>query len=124
VLSLGVNGVAAVVMMLVFAQTGGLTGAEVAVAGGASAVGHALLEALLGDQAIRSLAVRARDALTARVAQLYDQEAVRYEAALAAIDVDEAVPHQLRGLADILSRAVLPDALPGLRRAPAAGAEQ
>ncbi len=108
ILSLGVNGAAAVVMMLVFAHTGGLTGAEAAVAGGASAVGHTLLEALLGDQAIRSLAARAREALERRVGELYDQEAARYETALADLGIDRQAPSELRRLADGLSRGVVP----------------
>ena len=59
--SLGVNGAGLVVMLAVFAQTGGLTGAEIAVAGGTTAAGQRILEALLGDQAVRTLAARARD---------------------------------------------------------------
>ena len=61
--SLGVNGAGLVVMIAVFAHTGGLTGAEVAVAGGTSAVGQRVLEAMLGDQAVRTLAERAREDL-------------------------------------------------------------
>jgi len=97
-----------VVIVLVFAHTGGLTGAEAAVAGGAGAVGHTLLEALLGDQAIRSLAAKGRDALERRVAALYEREAARYETELATFDVDERSPAELRRLARLLSRAVLP----------------
>ncbi|MFZ0157791.1 MAG: hypothetical protein WAL50_02070, partial [Kineosporiaceae bacterium] len=104
VLSLGVNGVAAVVMMVVFAHTGGVTGAEVAVAGGASALGHTLLEALLGDQAIRSLAEQARASLDTRVAAVYDEEAARYRDAVAELGIDAAAPVRLRALADTLSR--------------------
>jgi energy-coupling factor transporter ATP-binding protein EcfA2 len=97
--SLGVNGAGLVVMLAVFAQTGGLTGAEVAVAGGTSAVGQRLLEALLGDQAVRSLAARAREDLLARTRGLLDEEAARFDALLepaappagAAAALDEAV---------------------------------
>ena len=53
-------------MIAVFAHTGGLTGAEVAVAGGTSAVGQRVLEALLGDQAVRTLAAQAREDLLER----------------------------------------------------------
>ncbi len=113
VLSLGVNGVAAVVMMVVFAHTGGVTGAEVAVAGGASAVGHTLLEALLGDQAIRSLAAQARDALDSRVAAVYHDEAERYRAAVASLGIDAAAPARLRALAQALARGVVPTSAPG-----------
>ena len=57
-------------MLAVFTQTGGLTGAEVAVAGGTSAAGQRILEALLGDQAVRSLAARAREMLLERTRRL------------------------------------------------------
>ena len=50
-------------MVAVFAQTGGLTGGEVAVAGGTTAVGQRVLEAVFGDAAVRSLADRAREDL-------------------------------------------------------------
>ena len=78
VLSYGVNGLAAVLMVGVFAHTGGLTGGEVAIAGGGSVVGQKLLEALLGDQAVRTLADNARSDLHARVAELAEQEWQRY----------------------------------------------
>jgi hypothetical protein len=82
-LSYGVNGVALVLMVGVFAQTGGLTGAEVAIAGGSSAVGQKLVEALLGDQAVRRLTADARSDLERRVDELIAVEAARFEAALA-----------------------------------------
>jgi hypothetical protein len=107
VLSLGVNGAAAVVMVVVFAHTGGLTGAEAAVAGGAGAVGHTLLEALLGDQTIRRLAVQARESLERQVQALYEEEAARYEVVLATVDVDEQTPAALRRAADVLAGAVI-----------------
>lgn len=107
VLSLGVNGVAAVVMMVVFAHTGGLTGAEAAIAGGASAVGHTLLEALLGDQAIRTLATQAREALDSRVAAVYHDEAERYRTAVASLGIDAAAPARLHALADALARGTV-----------------
>jgi hypothetical protein len=69
-------------MLAVFAQTGGLTGAEVAVAGGTSAAGQRILEALLGDQAVRSLATRARTMLLERAGSLLDEEAERFRALL------------------------------------------
>ena len=58
------------VMLAVFAQTGGLTGAEVVVAGGTSAVAQKVLEAIFGDQAVRTLAAQARGDLFARVERL------------------------------------------------------
>jgi hypothetical protein len=81
--SLGVNGAGLTVMLAVFTSTGGLTGAEIAVAGGTSALGQKVLEAIFGDQAVRSLADRARRDLMARVGVLLDEEADRFRARLA-----------------------------------------
>jgi hypothetical protein len=69
-------------MLAVFASTGGITGLEAVVAGGTSAVGHKLLEALLGDQAVRSLAAQARDDLMERVDGLLRDESDRFAALL------------------------------------------
>ena len=66
-LSLGVNGAGVALMILVFAHTGGLTGGEIGVAGGTALLAQRLLEAVFGDQAMRTMTVRARDALTARM---------------------------------------------------------
>jgi hypothetical protein len=79
VLSYGVNGVALVLMVGVFAQTGGLTGAEVAIAGGSTAMGQKLVEALLGDQAVRRLTAQARSDLEERIDVLLDAEAARFD---------------------------------------------
>jgi hypothetical protein len=78
VLSFGVNGAGLAVMVAVFAHTGGLTGGEVAVAGGTSAVGQKLLEAVFGDAAVRRLAARAREDLGKRVGRLLAAEQARF----------------------------------------------
>src|SRR5215207_4281271 len=85
--SLGVNGAGLTVMLAVFVHTGGLTGAEVVVAGGTSALSQKVLEAIFGDQAVRTLASRAREDLIERVDRLLRGEAARFHALL-----DEAVP--------------------------------
>jgi len=90
--SLGVNGAGLTVMLAVFAQTGGLTGAEIAVAGGTSAVGQRVLEAIFGDQAVRALAARARDDLLVRVRELLDAERARFDRLL-----DPAAPDPSAG---------------------------
>src|SRR5215217_8227110 len=79
ILSWGVNGTGAVIMVAVFAQTGGLTGGEIAVAGGTTAVGQRVLEAVFGDSAVRTLAARAREDLQARVDQLLRYEQERFD---------------------------------------------
>jgi hypothetical protein len=106
VLSFGLNGVAMVVMVLVFAHTGGLTGAEVAVAGGTSALGHTLLEAVLGDQTIRSLAMKARSDLEQRIDALFGGEVDRFEAALKSVEVDSESQARLTAIADELKVAL------------------
>lgn len=88
-----------------FSHTGGLTGGEVAIAGGASAVGHALLEALLGDDNLRRLAVEARQNLLERVAALYDDERRRFEGVLARGGVLEHGGDELRRLAKPLTHS-------------------
>jgi hypothetical protein len=86
-LSWGINGAGAVVMVAVFAQTGGLTGGELAVAGGTTAVGQRVLEAVFGDAAVRSLAARAREDLEARADALLRYEQDRFD-----VLVDAAAP--------------------------------
>ena len=104
ILSYGVNGAALVLMVGVFAQTGGLTGAEVAIAGGSTAVGSTLLEALLGDQAVRRLTERARADLDERTAALLDDEVGRYTSLVDAHRPDTSSAAELRRLAGDLRR--------------------
>ena len=61
-------------MVVVFAHTAGLTGAEAGIAGGSAVLGQKLLEAVFGDQAVRALAERARRSLEARIRDLLDAE--------------------------------------------------
>ncbi len=77
IMSLGVNGTGVVLMLVAFAHTGGLVGAEVGIAAGTAAVAQRLLEAIFGDQAVRSLAARARKDLLRRVGALLDAEKQR-----------------------------------------------
>lgn len=82
VLSLGLNAVTVALMIVVFASTAGLTGGEVAIAGGSAVVGQKLLETIFGDEAVRKLAAQARQDLGARVDSLFRGEALRYHAEL------------------------------------------
>ena len=77
--SFGVNATGAAAMVAVFAHTGGLTGAEVAIAGGTTAVNQKLLEAVFGDQAVRTLAATARRDLLERVTALLADERQRFD---------------------------------------------
>jgi hypothetical protein len=82
-LSWGVNGAGALVMVAVFASTAGLSGAEIAIAGGTTAVGQRVLEAVFGDAAVRALAARARADLDARADRLLAAEQDRFDELLA-----------------------------------------
>ena len=78
VLALGVNGIGVALMIVLFAQTGGVTGGEVAVASGTAGVSQALLNAIFGEQAVRELATEARRLLLDRVGALIGRDANRF----------------------------------------------
>ena len=105
VLSWGVNGAGAAVMVAVFAHTGGLTGGEVAVAGGTTALGQRLLEAVFGDAAVRSLATRAREDLQARADALLRYEQDRFDALVDAAGPGPDAADGLRAAAVTLAAA-------------------
>lgn len=81
-LSVGVNATGVALMVVVFAGTAGLTGAEVGIAGGTAAAGQAVLSAVFGDQAVRDLADQASQDLARRLEELFDAEAGRFIALL------------------------------------------
>ena len=88
IMAYGVNGLGVVLMLVTFASTAGITGAEVGIAGGTAVVGQKLLEAVFGDQAVRELARKAREQLTDRVDELYAAELARYQGAVTTLQVD------------------------------------
>ena len=98
-LAYGVNGLSVALMVVVFAHTAGLTGAEAGIAGGSAVLGQKLLEAVFGDQAVRSLAERSRVALEARVQTLLDAERARYLDLLDSLELDEQTPELVRDAA-------------------------
>jgi energy-coupling factor transporter ATP-binding protein EcfA2 len=87
VLSFGVNGVGVILILLVFSQTGGLSGGEVGIAGGSAVLAQRILEAIFGDQAVRNLAAQARRKLMTRAQELYAGEQARLHAAVSAVQV-------------------------------------
>jgi Dynamin family len=94
--ALGVNGIGVALMIVVFAHTGGLVGAEIGVAGGTAVLAQRILEAVFGDQAIRRLAQIAKDDLDARVQALLADELVRYHQILDGLAVDSEDSTRLR----------------------------
>jgi hypothetical protein len=98
-LAYGVNGLSVALMVVVFAHTAGVTGAEAGIAGGSAVVGQKLLEAVFGDQAVRRLAENARKDLNERVRVLLDSERARYTEVLDALAVETDGADKLREMA-------------------------
>ncbi|MFD1214156.1 dynamin family protein [Arthrobacter sp. GCM10027362] len=98
VLSFGVNGLGVMLMVGVFATTGGLTGLEIGVAGGTAVVGQKVLEAVFGEDAVRRLTKTAREGLARRTNGLMEAEAGRFLSRLDLLDAPESAG-ELRGLA-------------------------
>ncbi|MEV0721981.1 ABC transporter [Micromonospora purpureochromogenes] len=83
-----VNATGLAVMIAVFASTAFIpTGLEVATGAGTTVAAQTVLQAIFGDQAVRTLANKARADLLDRVRALLDEEAARYLAR-----TDEARP--------------------------------
>jgi hypothetical protein len=92
-----INATGLLVMVVVFSATAFIpTGAEVAVAGGTTIAAQKVLEAIFGDQAVRSLAELARKDLLDRAHKLLQEEAGRYYAAIQEAGIDPAVADRLR----------------------------
>jgi energy-coupling factor transporter ATP-binding protein EcfA2 len=105
VLSFGVNGVGVILMLLVFSQTGGLTGGEAGIAGGSALLAQRILEAIFGDQAVRKLAARARLKLMVRAREMYSVEQAPLHAAVSAIEVSDGQADRIKDAAAIVEAA-------------------
>ncbi|MCI1262282.1 MAG: ABC transporter [Tetrasphaera jenkinsii] len=99
VAAVGVNGVGLLLMLFTFTHTAGLSGAEVGIAGGTAVAAQRVLEAIFGDQAVRSMAAKARAALEQHTDHLLAGEAARFARAIGRVDVPA-------DQADRLSRAL------------------
>ncbi|MEV8514930.1 dynamin family protein [Dactylosporangium sp. NPDC051484] len=101
-----VNATGLLVMVTVFTTTAFIpTGAEIAVAGGTTIAAQKVLEAIFGDQAVRSLAERARLSLAERVGALFEEEADRFRGALTGAGTDEELAARLRTLSVAIHKA-------------------
>jgi hypothetical protein len=112
--ALGVNGIGVALMIVVFAHTGGLVGAEVGVAGGTAVLAQRVLEAVFGDQAVRRLAETAKTELDTRVEALLAGELLRYHALLDNLSVDASQASALREAVRAIE-AARPQGLPRAR---------
>lgn len=108
VLSFGVNGLGATLMIVIFASTGGLTAAEVGVAGGTAVVAQRLLEAVFGDDAVRRLTRTAHEDLVSRCSAVLAEESARFTAVVDALDVPVGTGDRIRDAARVTAEAVRP----------------
>jgi len=97
VLAFGVNGIGVALMIVLFAQTGGLTGGEIAIGAGTAGLSQALLNAIFGEQAVRELASDARQMLLDRIAALLDADANRFRLRLWSVVSPPETTGDLRG---------------------------
>ena len=93
VTSLGVNAIGVVAMLAVFAHSAGLTGGELAIAGGTAVVNQKLLEALIGEAAVADIIRAAERDLRRTLRAALDRDAARF---LALLDAPQAAPDELR----------------------------
>lgn len=83
IMSLGLNVITVALMLVVFASTAGLTGGEIAIAGGSAVMGQKLLETIFGEDTVRRMARQAREDLDTRIHALLAGERARYDAVTA-----------------------------------------
>ncbi|GAB3820398.1 dynamin family protein [Tessaracoccus terricola] len=104
-LALGTNAIGAALIILVFATTGGLTTAEVGIAGGTSLLAQRILEGVFGEDAVRRLAQRAKQDLDARVEALLATQLARFEEVVDQLAVDPDAAARIDAVADELQAA-------------------
>lgn len=98
VLAVGVNSVGIALMLVIFAQTAGLTGAEVAIGAGTAGISQTLLSALFGEQAVRELAAQAQRLLLERIGTMLDADADRFRNLLSTLAADGGVDELVAAL--------------------------
>ncbi|HEV8425101.1 MAG TPA: GTPase [Actinomycetes bacterium] len=95
--SLGVNAIGVVAMLAVFAHSAGLTGGEVAIAGGTAVINQKLLEALIGEAAVADIIRAAERDLRRTLQAALQGDAARFLEPLAPAGDG---PDELRSSAD------------------------
>ena len=88
-----------------FASTAGLTGGEVAIAGGSAVLGQKLLETIFGEDTVRRMVADARADLNERLGELFAAERDRYHVFTDPL-LDGASAEQIREASDEARRAV------------------
>jgi hypothetical protein len=106
VASFGVNATALVVLMAVFAQTGGITGAEFGVAAGAAAAQQKILEHVFGSAAARSLIEDARRRLITSLERVLSEDERRFADITDTFTTDQKMADAVRSAAqEVRARA-------------------
>ncbi|MDK7271265.1 MULTISPECIES: dynamin family protein [Actinotignum] len=95
ILSLGINAVGVALMLVVFAHTAGLTGGEVAIAGGTAVVAQRVLEAIFGDDAVRRMATAATEDLLGRTDEFFAATAAPYREEIARLGISTDALNEL-----------------------------
>ncbi|MEX1003864.1 MAG: dynamin family protein [Acidimicrobiia bacterium] len=104
--TVGINAAATVLLLGVFAATGGITGTEFGVAAGAAAAQQTVLEKLFGSAAARRLADTAQSLLADRLGQAVAAAVTPYRQTLAAVLDDPDTASELRAGCDALAQAI------------------
>ena len=105
IMSFGLNVVTVALMLAVFASTAGITGGEVAIAGGSAVVGQKLLETIFGEDTVRRMVVEAREDLNQRLGELFAAQRDRYHELTDPL-LEGATADQLRAASQDAKRAV------------------
>ncbi|MGI9595401.1 MAG: dynamin family protein [Acidimicrobiales bacterium] len=105
VLAVGLNSIGVALMVVLFSQTGGITGGEIAIGAGTAGLSQTLLSALFGEQAVRELAAEARQLLLQRVAGLLDSDANRFRTKLWSVVSPEESTTELSDALDQYERS-------------------
>ncbi|MCI1676266.1 MAG: dynamin family protein [Ancrocorticia sp.] len=108
--SVGVNLLGVALMIAVFASTAGLTGSEMAIAGGTAVLAQRILEAVFGDDAVRRMVTQAQDSLLDRAAHFLDDDVEPYRRILAGLGVDTGSPERLAAALSDSTRALREEA--------------
>ena len=105
ILAFGINSIGVALMIVLFSQTGGITGGEIAIGAGTAGLSQTLLSALFGEQAVRELAAEARRLLIERISGLLQADATRFDRHLDDLSGPGAPTEDLRSAVQDYERA-------------------
>ena len=105
VLAFGLDGVGVILMLLVFSQAGAPSDGETGTAGGSSLLAMHILEAIFGDQAVRSLVSKSRRSLMDRTQELYFDEQAPLREAVSTIQVSTGQADRIKDASALIEAA-------------------